>query len=196
MDDTLVFLDAGFLSKLSKYFGSGNYLRYNLVSFAMNLAKKQNLSCKKIFYYTAAPFQSDKPSKEESERYKKYEKFVRKLSKDQIISIKEGRCQRLKINGKFQFCQKGVDSLMVIDLMTTPVKYPSIKKIIIIACDSDFVPVIKELEKMRVRTILYTYYERKDRNSIFSTSNELIKSVYKYIMLSKQDFDLAKLNKT
>jgi len=104
MDDTIIFIDSGFLSKLSKHFGKGKYLNYKITLLAKNLALKQNLYCNQIFYYTAPPFQSGRPTKEEAERYRKYE---------------------------------------------------------------------------------------KKRNSIFSTSNELIKSVYKYVLLTKEDFNKA-----
>lgn len=188
MEETLVFIDEGFLSKLSKYFGKGNYLKFNKIAFAKSISKKQNLFCKKIYYYTAPPFQSEKPSKEESERYRNYRKFIRKISQDDILEIREGRCQRLKIDGKFTFKQKAVDSLMIMDLMKVPLESPSIKRIILIASDSDFVPIIKYLSKLNIKTVLYTYYEKR-RKSKFSTSNDLIKSVHKYILLTKEDFE-------
>ncbi len=76
------------------------------------------------------------------------------------------------------------------DLISISIKYKNIKKIIIISSDSDFVPVIKYLEEQGIKTILYTYYERK-RDSPFSRSNELIKAVYKYKLISKDVLLLA-----
>ena len=171
MDSTLVFLDAGFLSKLSKYFGEGKYLTYNLIQFSECISKKQNLLCKHIFYYTAPPFMSNTPSEEEIQKKESYDNFVAKLKKNKNLTIREGRCQRLKINGKFEYMQKGVDSLVVIDLMNVHNDHPEVKKIILIASDSDFVPVIDNLRKKGIKTILYTYYE-KGRKAKFSTSNE------------------------
>lgn len=195
MDDTIIFIDSGFLSKLSKHLGKGKYLNYKIPLLAKNLALNQDLHCKQIFYYTAPPFQSGRPTKEEAERYRKYERFIKKLKEDKIITVREGRCQRFKTkNGEFIFKQKGVDSLVIIDIMSIPIRHPNVKKIILIACDSDFVPVIRELYNADIKTILYAYYEKK-RNSIFSTSNELIKSVYKYVLLKKEDFDKAKVEK-
>jgi len=194
LKDTLVLLDAGFLSKLSKHFGDGKYLKYNIIRFSKKIAENQNLSCKHLFYYTAPPFQCGKPTKEESDRYRKYEKFIKKLSKNKDISVREGRCQRLKINDKFIYKQKAVDTLVVMDMMKVPIEHKDINKIILIASDSDFVPIVKQLEKMGIKTILYTYYQ-KGRTARFSTSNELIKSVYKYVLLTKQDFDNAPLKK-
>lgn len=192
MEETLVFIDAGFFSKVKKKFGEGKYLKIDLISYSELLAKKEQLKLKKIFYYNAPPFQSETQNKEEEERKKNYDKFKQKLIARGVI-FREGRCQRLKIDGKFHFAQKAVDVYVAMDLTNVPIEYPSIKKIIMIACDSDFVPVIKNLESKGIKTILYTYYD-KIRDSAFSRSNHLIKSVYKYKLIKKEDLDCCKIN--
>jgi len=184
--ETLIFIDETFLEKLSKYFGNGKYLKFDKILFALNLIKKQNFECKNIFYYTAPPFQSGNPTKEEEKKKYGYDKFTDKLKKKGVI-VREGRCQRLKIDGKFVYKQKAVDVLMAMDLTNVPLKYPEIKRVILISSDSDFVPVIKNLENNGIKTILYTYYE-KARDTPFSRSNHLIKSAYKYVLLTKEDF--------
>jgi uncharacterized LabA/DUF88 family protein len=78
------------------------------------------------------------------------------------------------------------------DLMDIPNEYPKIKQIILIASDSDFVPVIERLRKKGIEVVLYTYFDRI-RNSNFSRSNELIKSVNRYVKLTKEDFEGCKL---
>ena len=128
-NSTLVFIDAGFLSKLSRYFGAGKFLIYDILCFAQNIAKKEKLICKRTFYYTAPPFQSDNPTKEEERRKEGYDKFVKKLKQKGIL-VREGRCQRLKIKGNYIYNQKAVDILMAIDLMEVPLKFSRIKKII------------------------------------------------------------------
>ncbi len=194
MNETIVFTDAGFLSKLSKHFGNGKYLVYNLIDFSKRLSKKQDLFCKKTFYYTSPPFIPNKPSEVEIKKKKDYDNFISRISENKDFIVREGRCQRLRINNQFEYSQKGVDALVVMDMMDAPVYYPNIKKIILIASDSDFVPIIKNLGKKGIKTILYTYYE-KNRKSIFSTSNELIKSVYKYVLLKRDDFTSCPLIK-
>ena len=194
MEKTVILIDGGFLSKLNKYLGSGKYTRYDIIRFSKNLAEKQNLNCEHIFYYTAPPFQSDKPTKEEAERYKKYENFKVKLLKNKIISVREGRCQRLKIDNKFIYGQKGVDALAIIDLMSIPLQNKDVKSVILIANDSDFVPVVRKLKELNINIILYTHYS-KNRKSSFSRSNELLKSVSRYVKLTKEDFDKAKFKK-
>ena len=186
MNNTLIFIDEAFLSKLSGHFGKGKYIKFDKISFAKNLATKQGLVCKKIFFYLSPPFQSEPPTKDEELKKEGYDKFVNKLRKSDAI-VREGRCQRLKIDGKFEYHQKGVDVLLAMDLSSVPLKFSGISKIVLVSSDSDFVPVIKDLEKQEVKTILFTYYEKK-RNSRFSRSNDLIKSVYKYVLLRKEDF--------
>lgn len=190
---TLVFIDSNFLSKVSEKFGNGKYLSYDLITFSDNLAGNQNLFCHQIYYYTAPPFQSSIPSKDEERKKDGYDRFINKLRVRKVI-IRGGRCQRLKIDGRFEYHQKGVDILLAIDLMSVPIKFPHIEKIILIASDSDFVPTIKNLQEQGIKIILYTYYEKK-RDTKFSRNNHLIKSVYKYVLLSVDDFYKAPLIK-
>jgi len=192
-EETLVFIDEAFLSKLSKYFGGGKYIRFDRFVFANELAKKERCRLKQIFLYIAPPFQSTIPSKEEEIKKEGYDKLILKLKQNNII-VREGRCQRLKIDNKFKYAQKAVDILLAMDLMSVPKKYPSVRRIILISSDSDFVPLIHELEEQGIKTILYTYYDKK-RDSDFSRSNHLIKSVYKYVLLNKEDFNNSLFDK-
>ena len=56
-----------------------------------------------------------------------------------------------------------------------------------IASDSNFVPVIERLKRLGIDVILHTYFDR-NRKSNFSRSNELMKSVTRYVKLTKEDF--------
>jgi len=191
-NETIVFIDEAFLSKLSKYFGMGKYLKFDRVLFSENMAKKEKSLLRNIFLYIAPPFQCSNSSGDEKLRKDGHDRLVKKL-REKGVTVREGRCQRLKIDGNFKYSQKAVDILLAIDLVLTPLRYPKIKKVILIACDSDFVPVVQSLEDFGVKTVLWTYYEKK-RDTNFSRSNDLIKSVYKYVLLSKEDFLNAPLN--
>ena len=109
--NALIFIDAGYLSKLSKYFGKGKYLKLDIIKFANYLAIKQGLWCKHIFYYTAPPFQSSKPTKAEIKLKAGYDSFIDKL-RNKSITVREGRLQKI---GK-KFTQKGVDTWLTMDL--------------------------------------------------------------------------------
>jgi len=189
MEKTFIFVDAGFLSKLSKYFGGGFYLRYDLIKFCENFCLNQNLKCEKIFYYTAPPFQSTQSTKDEQNRKNSYDSFIKKLSLNNNLVIREGRCQKLVGKDNFvKYNQKAVDILMTIDLMSFPIKNKNIKKIILIACDSDFAPVIDELKNMGIKIILGKYFTKK-RNTNFSRSSHLMNAVSEYVRILKEDFE-------
>ena len=192
MEETLVFIDEGFLSKLSRHFGGGKYLKINYIKFAKNISKKQNLIFKHLFYYTAPPFQETPPIENQKKRKEGYDKFIFSFSKNKEVTIREGRCQRLKIDGKFKYKQKGVDTLMTIDLSHIKNDFPKVFKIILVACDTDFCPVVEDIKKRDVEVILYTYFERM-RDSPFSRANQLISCCSRYVCITKQDFEYANL---
>ncbi len=189
MEKAVVMIDAGFLSKVSYHLGEKHYFKYDLIKFAKQVAGKQNLVFKHLFFYTAPPFQSSYITPDEKKRKIEYDRFVQRLKPyPEEVTIREGRCQRLKIDGKFVYKQKGVDTLLTMDLMNLPIEHSKIKEVILIATDSDFVPVIQRLRELGIMVTLYTYFER-DRKSIFSTSNKLLGSVSKYVKLTKNDFE-------
>jgi len=194
--DTVVFIDGAFLEKLSKHFGKGVYLKFDRILLAIDLAKKQNLICKHLFYYTAPPFQSENSSEKERSMKEGYDKFIFALSKDKNIIIRQGRCQRIiNSKGEIEYNQKGVDVLLTIDLSYIKQDFPEINKVILVSSDTDFCPVIRDVKKRGdIEVILYTYFDRT-RNSKFSLSNELISCCSKYVRLTKEDFKNSPLNK-
>jgi uncharacterized LabA/DUF88 family protein len=195
MEKTIVFIDAGFLSKVSYKLGEGHYFKYNLLKFAKDLAGKKQLIFKHLFFYNAPPFQSQPATKDEKKKKEEYDSFIQKLNQEkEEVTIREGRCQRLRIEGHFRYKQKGVDTLITMDLMSLPLENPKIKSVILIASDSDFVPIINHLKKFEIDVFLYTYFERQ-RDSKFSTSNKLLGAVKRYTKLTKEDFQKCRLER-
>ena len=183
MKSCIIFIDGGYLSFISKYFGHGKPLKYKLEKFAINLAKSKGLNCEKIYFYTAPPYQSPKSTELENKRKAKYDKFISKLKKVQPeIIVREGRCQ--KIDNTYQ--QKGVDTLMTMDLSRIPNK-EGIKDLIVLTSDTDFVPIIKDLIEDGINVILAYFTDRK-RKSAFSLSNYLWRACKKKILIKKEYF--------
>ena len=183
MKKTILFIDAGYLSFISKYFGKGKHIKYKIEDFAKKLANSKGFECKKIYFYTAPPFQSSKPSKEENKRKANYDKFINKLNRinPQVI-LREGRCQ--KIGNTYQ--QKGVDTLITIDLSRIP-KKENINEVILLSSDTDFVPIIEDLKEDGIKVIL-AYFTDKRRKSAFSLSNHLWKACKSKILIRKEHF--------
>ncbi len=185
MENTILFIDSGYLSFISKHFGGGKPLRYKIERFSVNIAKEIGLNCQTIYFYIAPPFQSPKSSNEENIRKANYDKFIEKLKfVKPKINIREGRLQ--KIDETFQ--QKGVDTLMTMDLLKVA-QQKEIKKIIIITADTDFVPIIKDIRKTYGIQVILAYFTDRKRKSAFSLSNYLWKAADRKILIKRNHFE-------
>lgn len=191
MDDTLIFVDNGFFKLVKKEFEGKTGKKKKLLQTFRNICEKEGLNLKHLFFYTAPPFQSENPTEKEKHLKRNYEYLSNFLKHKKWITVREGRCQRLRIDNKFEYRQKGVDILISIDLMEVKNNFPEIQKVVLIACDSDFVPVIKNLVNKGIQVILYTYFERK-RDSPFSRYNELLKVASKWVKLDERCFEDSK----
>ena len=119
--------------------------------------------------------------------------MTKMLRKKKWVTLREGRCQKIvNKKGKEEFCQKGVDALIILDMYDIKENFLDVNKIILIASDSDFVPVIERMKQKGIEIILYTYFDRK-RDSRFSTSNHLLKVASRWVKLNEVDFDDTKL---
>ena len=168
--ETIVLIDEGYLSSVSKYFGKGKPLKNYIEIFSQKLAMLRSLKCKKIYYYTAPPFQSSKPSEQENNKKAKYDSFIQKLKlvKPEIV-IREGRCQKDE-RGKFH--QKGVDTLLTMDLLKISMG-KEVESVILITADTNFVPIIKDIRESYKIKVILAYFTDKKRKSPFSLSNHL-----------------------
>jgi len=84
------------------------------------------------------------------------------------MKLQEGRLRKYyDAQGKPDFVQKGVDVLLAIDMLKLALK-GVMQKAILIACDSDFVPVVRALREEGVSVLLYYYKSNDGRNNAFS----------------------------
>lgn len=189
MEDTLIFVDDGFFGLVKKHFQKEDGKPKKYLQTFRNICKKESLSLKHLFVYTAPPYQSPKPAEKEAFLMSRYQNMTKMLRKKKWITLREGRCQRIiNAQGKEEFSQKGIDALIILDMYDVKENYPYIKKIILIASDSDFVPVIERMRQKGLEIIIYTYFDRK-RHSRFSTSNHLLKVASKWVKLNKYIFE-------
>lgn len=189
MENCLVFVDDGFFGLVKKHFQKEDRKSKKYLQTFRNICNNEKLNLKHLFIYTAPPFQSPVPTEKENFLVSKYQNMTRMLRRKKWITLREGRCQKyFNKEGKEDFCQKGIDALVIMDMYDVKDNYPEIKKIILIASDSDFVPVIERMKKKGFEIIIYTYFDRK-RNSKFSTSNHLLKTASKWVKIKNEDFD-------
>lgn len=185
IEECSIFLDAGYLSKISEYFaGEGYYLKYPIEQFPHTLAKIKGLWCKDTYYYTAPPHQSPDPTLEERERRRRHNDFIDNILKKKYNWIvKEGRCQKVD-----EFKQKGVDNLVDIDLMDLCYK-KIVKKVIVLVCDTDFVPILNKIRSEYGIHVILAYFTDRKRHSEFSMSNHLLTACDDTIMIEEKHFN-------
>lgn len=189
MEDTLIFVDDGFFGLVKRHFSKNSTRPKKYLQTFRNICKKEKVNLKHLYIYTAPPFQSPNPTEKEDFLMSKYQNMTKMFRKKKWITLREGRCQKFTDKeGNEEFCQKGVDALIIMDLFDIRDNYLGIKKIILIASDSDFVPVIERMQKKGFEIILYTYFDR-ERKSRFSTSNHLLNVVSRWVKLTKEDFE-------
>jgi uncharacterized LabA/DUF88 family protein len=182
IEEVIIFVDGAYLSYISKFFGNGKHLKFKIENFCCKIAGENGLICKEIFYYTAPPFQEQ--NEKSNERKANYDKFIQKLKRANLkITIREGRCQ--KINSDFS--QKGVDTLITMDLL----KQAQLKKtrnFLLISADTDFVPIIKDIQENNKINVILAYFTDLKRKSPFSLSNHLWVCCKQKILITKNHF--------
>ncbi len=103
------------------------------------------------------------------------------------FTVREGRCQ--KTGDGFQ--EKGVDTLLTMDLMNAALDR-GIKRVILVSCDTDFVPIITRLrEDYKTEVTLY-YFSDFVRNSRFSMSNHILNACDKGVLIKKEHFEQSR----
>ncbi len=190
---TIVFLDGAYLSKVSRVFGGEKPYKVDLKQFAITLAKEKGLWLLHTYYFTAPPYQSPIPTPTEIQKKANYDRWAYKLSRIYDFSIREGRCQRKGLN---DYQQKGVDTLLTMDLAKLPLKHKEVQKIILLACDTDFVPILNDLRQNNKIHVILAYYTDRVRNSPFSMSNHILTACDEKILLTKDHFEKSKFDPT
>ena len=179
-----IYIDDGYLAKISKHFGNGRYLKIDYYKLANNMSRDLHYWCIERYFYTAPPFQSNPPTPDESRRKSGYDKLIAALRRSPGFFVREGRLQKIDQD----YHQKGVDTLFTMDLMRLKGEPHKVKTAILLTCDTDFVPVITELKEEGIEFMLY-YYSDSLRNSKFSLSDHLTSVVDEKILISRQFLD-------
>ena len=189
MEDCIVIIDDGFYKLVKKKFQEKGNRKGKLLKSFRNICENEDLRLKHLFFCTAPPYQSKIPAKKEDFLKQKYDKLVSLLGYKKWITVQEGRCQRLRMDKNYKYFQKGVDSWIVFNLARLKLDFPGVKKVILVSSDSDFAPIIKEVqEKDDIEVILYTYFDKK-RDSLFSLSNHLLDACFRFVKFRSEDFE-------
>ncbi len=139
-DKVAIFIDGGYLDKvLQNEFSYAKIDYQKLASWMSN-----NVSIFRTYYYNCLPYQSNPPTKEESERFSRRQKFHLSLNKLPHFEVREGKLEYRGYSADNSpiFVQKRVDILLGVDIVLLSSKQ-RITHASIFAGDSDFLPAIE-----------------------------------------------------
>jgi uncharacterized LabA/DUF88 family protein len=184
-DRSAVFIDNGFFKIVQTQLS----VRADYLSFSSAVVGgEQNRF--RTYVYDCPPYQSNPPTKPESEKKASFDKFkfnITRLSRFefrmghlQLVRDEEGNVIK-KQDGEPVLRQKGVDMALGIDMASLSVGN-KIDKAIIVAGDSDFVPAIQVAKQAGV--IVTLYYDSKTyvHNSLFDICDERIELTKEFLL--------------
>jgi len=152
----VLFIDGGYLAKISKGFGMP---KLDFLALSEMLCKERDDDDDdrlRTYYYYCMPFQGTPPSAEESSRYGRADKFVKTLTKLPKFEVRLGRFQKIQ-NGPSDddavYIQKGIDVMLAVDLVKMSWS-KQIGRAIMLAADSDFIYAVQTAKDAGVSTRL------------------------------------------
>lgn len=147
-----VFIDGAYLDKV--LLNDFNSARIDYEKLVAKLVEPHKLL--RAYYYHCLPHQSDPPTEKEKERYISMQKFLRGLSFLPRFEVRKGYLAYRGDNekGKPVFQQKGVDSLIAVDMVVLANK-GKITDAVLLSGDSDHIPVVKEVKRQGIITTLW-----------------------------------------
>jgi len=110
------------------------------VKFSNKVCKGTNLF--RTYYYHCYPYQSNPPTLDERKRYSATDSFFYNLRQLPRFELRLGRLQLIKSDRGDEFKQKGIDTLLSIDLVELAAT-GQISKAVLVSGDSDFVPAVR-----------------------------------------------------
>ena len=171
-----VFIDGGYIDHMDRHGFAGMADYPKLIQLVTKDAGEVTFAG----YYDCMPYQTQKPTDDEKSRYSRKRKLIQHLEKLPKMTVRLGKTQMRERGGPVQ---KRVDVLLALDAARAAWKN-EIDTLILIAGDSDFVPVLEEVKSCGVKTVLYYYRPAFNNDLIRSASeaHEITPDVWKEIV--------------
>jgi len=146
MHRSALFIDGGYLAKVLK--SSFGERRIDYLKLSEKLCEDSERL--RTYYYNCMPYQSHPPTRKETERFAKADRFLFTLRRLPRFEVRLGKLSR--IGG--QFVQKRVDILLAVDLVRMSWD-KQIQTAVLLTGDSDFVPAVQAAKDAGVLTQLH-----------------------------------------
>lgn len=173
MSRTCVFLDGGYFQKVLEKDFDRPKLDFGKIGPYLAKTFEPYL---RAYYYNCLPYQSAVATSLEKDRFKKAEGFIYRLRKLSNFEIRLGRLEFRGIDrttGEPIFEQKRVDVQLAVDLLTLAFSR-HIATAVVVAGDSDFIPVFQAAKDHGVRIVVAHGLKNPAHRDLVAVSDERI----------------------
>lgn len=164
VEKVAVFIDLGYINAVTRKLGN---LRINFENFIKSFINSEKEELYRTYFYYCPPFQSSPPTPEERLLQSNLDRFVKRLKSMPRTEVRMGKLTKTR---RGEFVQKRVDTYFAIDLVKLAIK-GSIKRAVLIAGDSDFVPPILEAKENDV-IVKLVYYANTVQSELVEVCDE------------------------
>ncbi len=161
-DKAAVFIDGGYLQKVTEAFSDNTNPSYTLIP-RIDFKLLSDVVCPpskaerfRTYFYDCPAYQSSPPTDEERKRVASQERYFHALNELPRFEVRQGKLNKIPSpDGGVDFQQKGVDVLLSLDLAKLAWN-KHIHRAILLTGDSDFVPAVEEAKAAGI--IIEVYY--------------------------------------
>jgi uncharacterized LabA/DUF88 family protein len=174
MSRVAIFIDGGYMDRVLRDEFNGMRIDYTAFSREISALISPDTYILRTYYYHCLPYQSNPPTREESERFALRRNFLDAINRLPRFEVKLGRLARRgpDIHGQYFFEQKMVDVLLSIDLVRLSAK-GQITDVALVAGDSDFVPAIEVTKNEGV--LVWLFHGSRPHNALWDIADERIR---------------------
>jgi uncharacterized LabA/DUF88 family protein len=151
-----VFLDAGYIDKVTSHDFGGRRFDYQKLAAAM--ASPDELL--RAYYYDCLPYMSSAPTEEEKKRYSGKHRFVTALNNLSRFEVRLGRLA----NQGGTFVQKRVDCMVGVDMALLAGK-GRVDRVALFSGDSDLIPAVEAVKREGVLMVLWHAFSERTKPS-------------------------------
>jgi uncharacterized LabA/DUF88 family protein len=140
--------------------------------FLAPLRKNVPLDLLRCYFYDCPPWMSSSPSEDERRRMASHDRFVAELEDLDRWSVRLGKLERRREDGRDVFAQKRVDVLLAVD-MVRHAAAGHIQHAVVVAGDSDFIPAVMTAKDCGATVTIWCAADRTPHKELLVSADEV-----------------------
>lgn len=167
-----IFIDGAYL--LNRVYEAECAADYSKLAdyFLAPLRRNIPLDLLRCYFYDCPPWMSATPSEDEKRRMTAHDRFVTELEDLDRWSVRLGKLERRRGDGRDVFAQKRVDVLLAVD-MVRHAAAGHIQHAVVVAGDSDFIPAVLAAKECGATVTIWCARDRTPHRDLLVAADEV-----------------------